>query len=46
MGFDEGVRQSDGLRSARIPHRPSQVPTITPKVSVKAWEVQQISQQR
>ena len=40
MGFDEGVLQSDMLRSALIPHRPSQVSTITLKVSVKVWEVQ------
>jgi hypothetical protein len=40
MGFDEGVLQSDRLRLALIPHRSSHVSTITPKVSVKAWEVQ------
>jgi hypothetical protein len=39
MGFDEDVLPSDMLRSALIPHRPSQVSTTTPKVSVKAWEV-------
>lgn len=40
MGFDEEVLRSDILRSALIPHRPSQVSTTTSKVSVKAWEVQ------
>jgi hypothetical protein len=29
MGFDEGILQSDILRSARIPHRPSPVLTTT-----------------
>lgn len=40
MGFDDGVLQSDRWRAALIPHRPSQVSTTTPKVSVEAWEVQ------
>lgn len=40
VGFDEGVRQPDRLRSTLILHSPSHVSTTTPKVSVKAWEVQ------
>lgn len=39
MGFDEVVLQSDRLRSALMSHRPSQISTVTPKVSVKPWEV-------
>jgi hypothetical protein len=31
MGVDKGVLQSDRLRSVLIPHRPSQVSTITPQ---------------
>ncbi|MDO9119873.1 MAG: hypothetical protein Q7U39_18095, partial [Nitrospira sp.] len=40
MGFDEGVLQSDVLRSPSIPHESSPCSNDHPKVSVKAWEVQ------
>jgi hypothetical protein len=43
MGLDERVLDSVTLRSTPIAHWSSLVLTITPKVSVKAWEVHSVS---
>ena len=39
MGFNEGLFQSDMLRSPSITHWSSPCSNDHPKVSVKAWEV-------